>query len=124
MARRIENRPTKLAAKIAEIAKAAGIHVGEGPFVLHRTRAGYWQRSAGAWSWYLTDREGVEVAGSPHTTREIVEAAREGRVGKMEDSYNPTSELFVEAKLPESMKRRVVRALHRRLKELGPREEP
>ena len=80
MTLRREGRPTKLAERIAEIARAAGLHVGEGPWTLHRTRAGYWQRSAGAWSWWLANGQGVEVAGSCDTTREIVKAAREGRV--------------------------------------------
>lgn len=84
MTLRREGRPTKLAERIAEIARAVGLPVGEGPFVLHRTRAGHWQRSSGAWLWWLADGKGVEVAGSCDTAREIVKAAREGRVVALE----------------------------------------
>lgn len=43
---------------------------------LARTYAGYWQRSSGAWSWYLVDgRTGRELfIGSQHAARDLLAA--------------------------------------------------
>jgi len=47
--------------------KAKGVHY-------QRLRPGYWQRSAGAWSFLAVDEDGVEVFGSENTLAQVVEA--------------------------------------------------
>ncbi|QOC26076.1 hypothetical protein IC744_06905 [Microbacterium hominis] len=50
-------------------------HLEPGQYRLERTYAGYWQRTAGAFSWYITDSRGVDVGiGSQWTVREVLAA--------------------------------------------------
>jgi hypothetical protein len=70
-----------LAAKILQIfhelgGKTDGIAL---PVMLNRTHAGYYQRSAGAWSWYLTDAEGREIVGGYCAATDTVVAHRAGK---------------------------------------------
>ncbi len=70
----------KLADQLVKIAQEFGLNVGPGPHTLNRTRAGHWQRSAGAWSWWLADADGREVVGSTSPATDVVRAYREKRV--------------------------------------------
>lgn len=42
------------------------------PTTFRRTRAGYWQRSMGAWSWYIQTRNSHIDVGSSDTVTECV----------------------------------------------------
>lgn len=44
---------TRTTAGIVALARELGVPLPEGTYKLHRTYAGYWQRSEGAWSWWL-----------------------------------------------------------------------
>ena len=51
-------------------------HLEPGEYRLERTYAGYWQRSAGAFSWYITNAKGVDVGiGSQWPVSEILAAS-------------------------------------------------
>jgi hypothetical protein len=66
--------PTVLAAKLAErIRKEAGIRVHT---LIHRTRAGHWQRSFGAWSWWMECRDTPYTVGSKWSATECLHAAK------------------------------------------------
>ncbi len=52
-------RPSTTEALLA-IVRGAGFDLAPGPWSLYRTRAGHWQRSCGAWSWW------IEIDEQPH----------------------------------------------------------
>jgi hypothetical protein len=57
-------------------------HLSPGEYRLERTYAGYWQRTAGAFSWYITDARGVDAGiGSQWPAREVL-AAPEWEFGR------------------------------------------
>ncbi len=63
---------------------------------IRRTRAGYWQLSAGAWSWYaVDDKTGMEVCGSQYTCREVIQAHSEKQVEVYFAPLSCTPELIV-----------------------------
>lgn len=50
-------------------------HLAPGEYRLERTYAGYWQRTAGAFSWYIVDSAGRDVfIGSQWSVREVLAA--------------------------------------------------
>ena len=60
---------------------ALGVDVPAGGFRVKRTRAGRWQRSQGAWSWWLkslTNQHTIPWIGSQCRYTDIVRAARQG----------------------------------------------
>lgn len=67
---------SKLAHNLSCIAKEYGLlrPYYKPPFKIIRTRAGFWQRSAGAWIFYLADSEGHEVFGSCYRAKDILMA--------------------------------------------------
>lgn len=85
----------KLADQLVQIAKEFGLEVGPGPHTLNRTRAGYWQRSAGAWSWWLADAEGREVIGSCSPATDVVRAYKDKRLTFFSSGHG--TEFFVES---------------------------
>ncbi len=63
--------------------------------VLHRTYAGYWQRLAGAWSWWIvTQDSGLGVVASCSPAKEVLRAARKGLV--VIYRFHDTPEFIVE----------------------------
>ena len=50
-----------------------GYEVPDG-LTMHRTYAGFWQRNAGAWSWWAADRLGREVLGSQWGITDLLKA--------------------------------------------------
>ena len=46
--------------KIVDLLRKEGFTIRDGA-QLRRTYAGHWQRSAGAWSWYLVDADGRDL---------------------------------------------------------------
>lgn len=87
-----------LSAKIAEIAINLGLNLTPypGPYQIHRTYAGRHQRSAGAWSWFLVDQNGMEVVGSCFTATEIVREHRKGNVKGYRPDWGGVFELDVD----------------------------
>lgn len=55
---------SKAAQRVRALLEAAGVEGIPDTLVFKRTRAGYHQRSEGAWSWYCTDADGREFCGS------------------------------------------------------------
>lgn len=45
-----------------------------GPLFIRRTYAGYWQQSAGAWSWTANDTRGASVAASQYSIKELIKS--------------------------------------------------
>jgi hypothetical protein len=67
----------KLASKIVSLLERHGIRWPGGPenAVIVRTRAGHWQRSAGAWSWFLLRKDGETCypsVGSQYPASELI----------------------------------------------------
>lgn len=54
-------KASALSRKIVALLKAEGVDFGVSADLIYikRTRAGYWQRTVGAWSWYLDADESV-----------------------------------------------------------------
>jgi hypothetical protein len=73
---------SRLTSQIISIAKEFGLIYPwhEPPFKIIRTYAGYWQRSSGAWLWWLSDNQGREVVGSCDRASEIPGAHKEHRL--------------------------------------------
>ncbi len=70
------------AKRVVSMIEELGVDLSQykGPFAVRRTRAGHWQRSAGAWSWYLVDAEENEVVGSCESMTSILRDHSAGRV--------------------------------------------
>lgn len=64
---------TRNTLKLIDRAREIGVEVPDWIEII-RTRAGHWQRSAGAWSWYALDAKGREVMGSPTSITELLKA--------------------------------------------------
>jgi len=91
---RVKKKPiySKLARNLSYIAKEFNlIHSWHRlPFKIIRTYAGYWQRSAGAWSFYLADDEGHEVFGSCNKAKDVLRAYKNKKLEYYEDRDSPT----------------------------------
>ncbi len=65
--------PMKTSEKIIKFLREHGIECPD-DVEIRRTRAGYWQRSAGAWSWYLWSDTGWAYnlrIGSQHFAKQV-----------------------------------------------------
>ena len=62
---------SNLAKKLSlRIEKELGIKVEP---KIYRTRAGYWQKAQGAWSWFMETKDNFEV-GSQHSAKDVLNA--------------------------------------------------
>lgn len=75
---------TRTTLAILQVCRDLGIEVPDGECAIHRTRAGRWQRSAGAWSWWVEGPDGETVAASREPATAVLSAHRVGRVHKVE----------------------------------------
>lgn len=97
--RRRERTYTKLAQDLAQVARFHGLIYNDfhkPPFYIYRTRAGYWQKSSGAFLFTLNDSEGHEIFGSCDRVTEILKAHKEKRLSYFNE-YG-TATLIVEVK--------------------------
>lgn len=69
---------TECAQRIVEIFRSFGYNLPETEYIIRRTRAGYWQLSAGALSWTLerTDHEYLPTYGGWERATDLVRAWR------------------------------------------------
>lgn len=68
---------TRTVRQLLTLAADLGLVLPQGCTV-RRTRAGRWQRSAGAWSWWLEDSTGREVLAGFEPAGRLIEAHRRG----------------------------------------------
>lgn len=95
---------TRTAREIAALAARLGILPEGAQIRIERTRAGYWQRSAGAWSWLAVDeKNGRELFGSDWPASEVVKAGKENRAAAYTNDYTMTVELIVENREAEEL---------------------
>jgi hypothetical protein len=64
---------TRTAREIVKVARALGMTCPDW-IAIRRVHAGHWQRSAGAWSWYAVNANGLELFGSPDPAGEVIGA--------------------------------------------------
>lgn len=89
-----EQKPSKLAVKLAErIKKEVGIEIYPEIF---RTRAGHWQRSAGAWKWFMRSEKGGFgiTVGSGDRATECLKAAKWG-ISRPEARFGSDIEIYI-----------------------------
>ena len=70
----LESGCTRTASSLAQLCEGLGLWL-DGfrlPFRVVRTRAGYWQKSGGAWSWFMVDADGAEIVASCSPAREVL----------------------------------------------------
>ena len=71
---RKNKKPSKLALKLAKrIEEELGIEVEP---IIHRTYAGYIERSCGAWSWWMLGTEGIRDVGSQDTATKVLKTKK------------------------------------------------
>jgi len=84
-------QPTRTARAIRDLARSLGIECPD-YIEIHRTYAGFWQRSCGAWSWFAVDCDNRELFGSQWSCQQLLQA-REVSAGP---SASRATELDVE----------------------------
>lgn len=89
---------SRLAEKLAEVARQHGLlhRWHKPPFRIRRTRAGYWQKAAGAFSFVLEDSEFNLVFGSCDRAKEVLKAHNEKKLSYLNEYGTDT--LIVELK--------------------------
>jgi hypothetical protein len=84
---------SKLASQVLQVLADLGFDV-EGialPVTIHRTRAGHHQRSAGAWSWWLSAADGREIVGCHDPASMAIAAHQDGALSILEAALGAPS---------------------------------
>ena len=84
---------TRTARRLRDTVRGLGVEVPD-YIEIKRTYAGFWQRAAGAWSWFAVDEEGHELFGSQWTCKQVIEAEKLSVYRPWFNNYNP--EIIVE----------------------------
>ena len=63
--------------------------------VIHRTRAGYWQRSAGAFSWFMLTKENQNI-GSQGPAKDVLKAK------ELSNTWTDNSQMAIDIEEPDN----------------------